>query len=307
MKKISKTITTIFSIVILNYGCASHSFNKNDIDSVTSFNSGVVPVNIVTNSKLPGYASISNRDTTVIYLAEAEVSETKAVTSGDDPDESDEFEEFDEFEEEFGDAEKIEVFDPLSGYNVIMTVFNDRLYVWVLDPVARFYRWVIPEFVRIGISNFFENLLYPMRVVNNLLQLKFKNAGEETLRFLTNSTIGVLGLWDPAEKWFELEAHEEDFGQTLGHYGVGGGFHIVLPVMGPSNLRDMFSLYPDYELDPVKLVEPYEYQLGVRTFDVVNDTSLHIGEYESLKKDALDLYTFLRDVYEQNRNKKIKE
>ena len=230
----------------------------------------------------------------------------------------------DEFEDEFGAAEK-EVFDPLSGYNRVMTDFNDSLYVWVLDPVARGYQWVLPYAARRGVKNFFHNLLFPLRFVNNALQLKIKNAGEEFLRFSINSTIGIFGIWDPAKEWFDLEAHEEDFGQTLGYYGVGGGFHVVLPFLGPSNVRDMFSLYPDMQMDPVNYVEnrPYnfpkqegEYQgvskqtlqeVDLTLLKIINRESLRIGQYANLKKDAIELYPFLRDVYEQNRAKLIKE
>ena len=230
----------------------------------------------------------------------------------------------DEFEDEFGAAEK-EVFAPLSGYNRVMTDFNDSLYVWVLDPVARGYRWVLPYAARRGVKNFFHNLLFPLRFVNNALQLKIKNAGEEFLRFSINSTIGILGFWDPAKEWFDLEAHEEDFGQTLGYYGVGGGFHVVLPFLGPSNVRVMFSLYPDMQMDPVNYVEnrPYnfpkqegEYQgvskqtlqeVDLTLLKIINRESLRIGQYANLKKDAIELYPFLRDVYEQNRAKLIKE
>jgi len=230
----------------------------------------------------------------------------------------------DEFEDEFSASEK-EVFDPLSGYNSVMTEFNDGFYIFVLDPVARGYRWVLPEEARRGVKNFFHNLLFPLRFVNNVLQLKAKNAGEEFLRFSINSTVGILGFWDPAKEWFGLEAHEEDFGQTLGHYGVGGGFHVVLPFLGPSNLRDMFSLYPEMQMDPVNYVEnrPYnipqpegEYlglsrktlqQSELTLLKTINRESLRIGQYANLKKDAIELYPFLRDIYEQNRAKLIKE
>jgi phospholipid-binding lipoprotein MlaA len=194
-----------------------------------------------------------------------------------------------------------------------------------LDPVARGYQWVLPYAARRGVKNFFHNLLFPLRFVNNALQLKIKNAGEEFLRFSINSTIGILGFWDPAKEWFDLEAHEEDFGQTLGYYGVGGGFHVVLPFLGPSNVRDMFSLYPDMQMDPVNYVEnrPYnfpkqegEYQgvskqtlqeVDLTLLKIINRESLRIGQYANLKKDAIELYPFLRDVYEQNRAKLIKE
>ena len=230
----------------------------------------------------------------------------------------------DEFEDEFGDAEK-EVFDPLSGYNGVMTEFNDGFYVYFVDPVARGYRWVLPDGARRGVNRFFHNLFFPIRFVNNVLQLKVKNAGEEFLRFVLNSTIGIFGIWDPAKEWFDLEAHEEDFGQTLGFYGVGGGFHVVLPFLGPSNVRDMFSLYPDMQMDPVYYVENRPYNLPqndgeylgysrktlqsaqLTVLKTINRESLRIGQYANLKKDAIELYPFLRDVYEQNRAKLIKE
>ena len=251
--------------------------------------------------------------------------ESIQLQSETETDEDVEDEEFDDgFEDEFESAEK-EIFDPLSGYNTVMTEFNDGFYVYVLDPVARGYEWVVPDLAQRGVKNFFHNLLFPIRFVNNALQLKPINAGEELFRFIINSTVGIFGLWDPAKEWFDLEAHEEDFGQTLGYYGVGGGFHIVLPFLGPSNLRDMFSLYPDMQMDPVYYVEnrPYnlpkkegEYlgmsrqavqQTNLLILKTVNQESLRIGQYENLKKDAIELYPFLRDVYEQNRAKLIEE
>jgi phospholipid-binding lipoprotein MlaA len=230
---------------------------------------------------------------------------------------------FEEFEDEFGGDEIAEVFDPFSGYNRAMTTINDKLYFWVLKPVVNGYRWVMPEFARRGINNLFKNLYYPVRFVNNVLQLKFNNAGMETVRFVTNSTIGVLGLWDPATVLYGLKAHPEDFGQTLGYWGVGAGPHIVLPVLGPSNLRDTIALAPDWiYLDPINNIyriseavnpdavteaEKLEIIAAIWAFEKINYMSLHIGEYENLKKDALDFYTFMRDVYEQNRLKEIEE
>lgn len=212
-----------------------------------------------------------------------------------------------ELEAEFEAAEEGPVFDPLSGYNRVMTQVNDKFYFWLLKPVARGYRAVVPEGARLAVGRFFRNLLMPVRFANNLLQLKPKRAGTELARFALNSTVGVAGLGDPAANCFGLKAFPEDFGQTLGHYGVGGGFHIVLPLLGPSNLRDLAGRFPDLYLDPVNYVEGFDAELAVRATDRVNHTSLHIGEYESLKKDAVDLYTFLRDGYEQRRAKQIEE
>ncbi|MBW2690688.1 MAG: VacJ family lipoprotein [Deltaproteobacteria bacterium] len=212
-----------------------------------------------------------------------------------------------DLEDEFEAADVEPPVDPLSGYNRVMTQVNDKLYFWLLKPVSQGYSFVVPEGGRLAVGRFFNNLLMPVRFVNNLLQLKLKRAGTELARFGINTTVGVLGFGDPAAKSFDLQAYPEDFGQTLGHYGVGGGFHIVLPLLGPSNLRDTLGLIPDYYLDPVSYINDSKTELAVRAYRQVNHTSLHIGEYESLKKDAIDLYTFLRDGYEQRRIKQIEE
>ncbi|MGB6018399.1 MAG: VacJ family lipoprotein [Sulfurimonadaceae bacterium] len=226
-------------------------------------------------------------------------------------------EEFDdnEFSDEFSADAAEELFDPLSGYNRVMTSFNDGLYVYVLDPVLfKGYNY-IPEQARVSVNNFFENLYYPVSVVNNIFQLKFKNTGTETLRFVVNSTLGVLGLFDPARSWFGFEPHQEDFGQTLGHYGVGGGFHIVLPFFGPTNLRDLSGDFIDFYVNPIYYVDVRKYNLvqntyqgwAVITYKEFNNMSLYTKEYDNVRQDALDLYPFIRDLYEQNRQKQIEE
>lgn len=212
-----------------------------------------------------------------------------------------------DLEAEFEAASAKPIFDPLSGYNRVMTQVNDRAYFWLLKPASQGYRTVMPELARLSVGNFFRNLLMPVNFTNNLLQLKPKRAITELARFVINTTIGVLGFGDPAAVSFGLQAYPEDFGQTLGYYGVGGGFHLVLPLLGPSNLRDSIGLVPDHYLDPVSYINNPEEGLAIRTYKQINYTSLHIGEYESLKKDAVDFYTFLRDGYEQRRDQQIKE
>ena len=217
-----------------------------------------------------------------------------------------------EFSQEF---EIEEIYDPFNTYNRLMTEVNDVAYEYILKPVAKGYKKILHVEARECVRNFFNNLYYPTRVVNNLLQGKFCYAYEETSRFVINSTIGILGLFDPAKSKFELQPHEEDFGQTLGFYGVGGGPHIVLPLLGPSNLRDALSLYPDSLLSPIDYTDrsystltdnALEY-LGVKVIEKVNYISLNMDEYEKMKKDAVDLYPYLRDIYEQYREKQIKE
>ena len=221
-----------------------------------------------------------------------------------------------EFEDEFS-QKKEEIFDPLSGYNRLMTSFNDKVFINILNPTSEGYANIVHENIRIGIDNFFENIMFPVRFSNNLLQLKFKNSGEELGRFVVNTTWGVIGFMDPATKELDMKAHKEDFGQTLGFYGVGDGFHVVLPLLGPSNLRDIVGITADSYVNPLstsgdkfahyKIPNTFLEQVGIKTFDVINSNSLKLGQYESLKKDALDLYPFLRDIYTQARKKQIEE
>ncbi|MDD5373191.1 MAG: VacJ family lipoprotein [Sulfurimonas sp.] len=218
--------------------------------------------------------------------------------------------------EEFSDEFKTEeVYDPFSGYNRFMTGFNDGAYEYVLKPVSKGYKTVLHVEIRESVRNFFNNLYFPMRFANNILQGKLSYASEEGARFVLNTTVGIAGLFDPAKSCFELQAHEEDFGQTLGFYGVGSGPHIVLPLLGPSNLRDMISLYPDSLLSPIDynerrywtLTDTLAEYLEAKSLENINYMSLNMDRYEKMRKDAVDLYPYLRDVYEQYRNKQIKE
>ncbi len=218
------------------------------------------------------------------------------------------FDEFDDPGGEFASNAVHQVFDPLEPVNRVIGAFNDRLYFWALKPVAQGYEWAVPECGRVSVRRFFANLGYPMRLVSNVLQFKIKRAGVETARFGVNSTVGILGLFDPAECWLELpQPPAEDFGQTLGYYGLGEGFALMLPILGPSNLRDGVGIVADGFLNPVAYVEPWWIYYSARTVERVNETSLRIGEYESLKKQAMDPYTFFRDAYSQYRVKQIDE
>jgi phospholipid-binding lipoprotein MlaA len=197
-------------------------------------------------------------------------------------------------------------YDPLEPFNRAMFHFNDRLYFWFFKPIARGYRFVVPEPARTGVKRFFSNLGMPVRFFNSLLQLKIHDAGAEISRFVINTTIGLGGVMDPARAMWELDPKEEDFGQTLGFYGVGGGVYLVIPFFGPTSLRDGIGLAVDTALDPVSYVIPTN-QLGpvgfggITVYKWVNETSLQIGKYEGIKKDALDPYVYIRDAYYQHR------
>ena len=219
------------------------------------------------------------------------------------------------FNDEFT-QKKEEPFDPLSGYNRAMTNFNDYLFMHILDPyVFKGYDYIAPEVVRSSIKNFFDNLHFPITFVNNLLQLKIKRAWVDVERLGVNTTVGLFGLFDPASSWLHLKKSDEDFGQTLGYYGVGSGFPITLPFFGPSNLRDIFGIYADTTIDPLvyenyrktNLTQNVYQSWGIIAYKNLNEASLRADEYKNFRKDALDLYPFMRDAYEQHRNMLIKE
>lgn len=200
-------------------------------------------------------------------------------------------------------------FDPLYGYNKAMTYFNDYAYKYVLIPIAKGYDYAMPDPLQGAISNFFHNILYPIRLVNNLLQAKFQNAFDETKRFLINSTIGFAGLSDAASMHFNIQRHDEDLGQTLGYWGVGEGFSLVLPILGQSNLRDIFGLVGDHFLNPITYVNSdNDYtSIAIKSYDYINTMSLNPDVYEIFTKDEKNLYEFLRDFNSLKRNKMIKE
>ena len=215
-------------------------------------------------------------------------------------------EEFDLLDEELA-RQVVKVADPLQGWNRMMFNVNDRLYFWVLKPCAQGYKAVIAEPVRVGVRNFFNNLTTPVRLVNCLLQGKGDSAGTELNRFVVNTTVGVLGFCDPAlDKW-ELKPAEEDLGQTLAVHGFSDGFYVVWPLLGPSTLRDSVGIAGDQFLNPVRYVEPAEASIGISAASATNESSFHIGEYESFKSAAVDPYVAMRGAYIQYRIKQIKE
>jgi len=212
---------------------------------------------------------------------------------------------FDDFEDEF----KIETTDKSDffyTYNKTMTKYNDLFYTKVFFPIATNYAKVVPKEVRLSVSNFFSNLKFPIRLINNTAQLKFKNSLEESERFIINSTIGLGGLFDVAYSEFNLTKHNEDFGQTLGFYGVGAGEHIVLPFIGPSNIRDSFSMLVDSQFDPIYYLNNEKTYITKSVY-YINEASFKKKEYESLKQDAIELYPYLKNIYEQHRESEIKE
>lgn len=214
------------------------------------------------------------------------------------------------FEDEFS---KDDSFDPLKGYNRVMTNINDKLYKNLFIPIFKGYDFMVPYEGKKAISNVFDNIFFPIRLVNNLLQGKFNYAREETLRFIANTIVGFGGISDVATNVYKLKKHDEDFGQTLGHYGISSGFPIVLPLIGESNLRDAFGLAGDYLLNPLSYLNVWyakksEFMnYAAKGWHSINDNSFDPTLYNKLTKDAIDLYPFIKNAYEQRRNLLIKE
>lgn len=201
-----------------------------------------------------------------------------------------------------------QIADPLEPLNRVIFEINDKLYFIVLRPVATGYSFIVPEPARESINNFFKNLAYPVRLVSCLLQGKGEKAWLETQKFLVNSTGGVLGLINLAEiSDDKFKTSGEDLGQTFGYWGAGHGFYLVLPVFGPSSLRDGLGRVGDYFLDPLNYLEPQEHRWALSATDVVNSESLRLGDYEDLREAAIDPYTAFKDVYVQYRKAQVED
>jgi phospholipid-binding lipoprotein MlaA len=212
-----------------------------------------------------------------------------------------------DFMAEAPSAETVTIADPLEPFNRAMFTFNDRMYFWLLKPVAQGYKAVIPEPARVSVSNFFYNLRYPVRAVSCLLQFDFSCFTIVSVRFVINTTLGIAGFFDPASSDPNLRKHDADLGQTLGKYGVGQGFYFIWPVIGPSSPRDTVGLVGDFFLYPVSYLDPWYVWLAVRGYQEINATSLTIGDYEAFKEAAIDPYVSMRNAWAQYRQKKVEE
>ncbi|MBW1981810.1 MAG: VacJ family lipoprotein [Deltaproteobacteria bacterium] len=201
----------------------------------------------------------------------------------------------------------VTIADPIAPFNRAMYHLNDKLYFWILKPVAQGYNKIFPEGLRISIRDFFTNIFMPIRFVNCLLQANLRGAGIELSRFSVNTIFGVAGFFDPATKGLDLPMQDEDFGQTLGVWGLGHGFYIMWPVFGPSSPRDTVGLVGDYFLNPLTYLEPWYVSTGVKAYEKENKVSLRLGDYEALKEAAIDPYIAIRDAYVQHRKKLVEE
>ncbi|HKZ06294.1 MAG TPA: VacJ family lipoprotein [Methylomirabilota bacterium] len=200
----------------------------------------------------------------------------------------------------------LEEYDPWEAFNERMFIFNYNADKYFFRPVAKAYNFVVPDELQRMIDRGFQNINFVPRFVNNLLQAKWGGAGRELARFLINSTIGIGGLWDMARQEWGIEASKEDFGQTLGVWGVGPGPFLVLPFMAPMTVRDGIGIGVDGAMDPLSYFIPFIWErLVMKVVNLVNDRSLNLEFFEGVEETTVDLYTAVRNAYLQRRARQI--
>ena len=194
--------------------------------------------------------------------------------------------------------------DPFEHFNESMLTFNRKADDWVLHPAAKGYSKVVPQPARASIGRFFDNVGVIPRFANDVFQGQFKQAGVETARFATNSTLGVGGLFDPADKWFGLKQQPNDFGLTLAKYGVKEGPYLVLPILGPSTVRDALGTAVDGAMNPVSYAAPSSavyYEFAAKAVQAVNARSENLNTFEDVDMYAIDPYAAIQDAYIERR------
>ncbi|MGH8529649.1 MAG: MlaA family lipoprotein [Nevskiales bacterium] len=189
--------------------------------------------------------------------------------------------------------------DPFEGLNRGIYGFNSLLDSYLFRPVARGYVKVVPSGARTSVSLFFSNLFYPKTIVNQFLQGKPREGAADLGRFLINTTVGLAGLFDPATE-MGFVRHDEDFGQTLGYWGLGSGPYLVLPLLGPSSLRDAPARVVDYPLNPAGHLDDDDVELALGITSSVS-TRANLLSFDRLLEESFDPYAFLREAYLQNR------
>jgi phospholipid-binding lipoprotein MlaA len=194
--------------------------------------------------------------------------------------------------------------DPYEGFNRKMFAFNDAIDQAALKPAATVYKNVLPSFVQTGVSNFFGNMADAWSGVNNLLQGKGHDGMSDITRFAVNSTIGLLGILDVASE-AGLQKHNEDFGQTLGAWGVSPGPYLMLPLLGPSTVRDTAALPLDFLADPWAYKEPVGWRNVGIAVRAVDQRAAVLDASNLMEEAALDRYEFIRDGFLQRRQSRI--
>lgn len=206
----------------------------------------------------------------------------------------------------YSDKAEADVFnDPLEPVNRLIFTFNDKMYIWVMEPVATFYSHAVPRDFRGCINSFFRNLQEPVRFINTLLQARFLDSVKILQRFVINSTLGVYGFADAAGNEFGIRPVEASMGETLETWGLGDGLYLVIPLYGPSTLREMTGTV----VDSLEMTPYYSWSDDLTVNGAIyvgketNNLSLHLGQYEEWKKLLFDPYVSFRNAYFQYRRR----
>jgi phospholipid-binding lipoprotein MlaA len=194
--------------------------------------------------------------------------------------------------------------DPWERMNRGTFAFNEAADRWVIEPVAKSWDFVVPEFAQTGIANFFDNARMPVYLANNLLQLEVDQAAIEIFRFVLNTTLGLGGFIDVANR-ADWPHYPEDFGLTLGHWGVPNGPYLVLPIFGASTIRDTVGLAVDSGASVYSYFVPIYIPVAVRATELLNKRSIFIEEIDQSREEAFDFYVFVRNAYLQNRKHRL--
>lgn len=194
--------------------------------------------------------------------------------------------------------------DPWEGFNRPVHNFNEGVDRIVLRPVATLYREKVPPLVRTGVANFFGNMADVWSAVNSLLQFRLQDAGDSIARVNINTLVGVGGIFDVASN-FNIERHREDFGQTLGRWGVPTGPYLVIPLLGPSTLRDTAALPVDRQFNPVSYIDSFALRQSLYVLSIVDKRSNLLRVGSMLDEASLDKYSFIRDAHLQRRRAEI--
>lgn len=205
------------------------------------------------------------------------------------------------YEDEFGMEDTVSISDPFRPVNRFTHAFNDGFYSYALRPVSRAYTFIMPDFAETGVTNAFRNLAFPLRFVSNLLQGRADGAVKETGAFLVNSTVGIGGLGNPAGHFESLQTPREDLGQAFGSWGIGHGPYLVLPLFGPSSVRDGIGRAGEVALNPATYLGSAEATIAVGAAEFISESEKDLDDYDALKAGALDPYESFKDAYIQSR------
>jgi phospholipid-binding lipoprotein MlaA len=203
--------------------------------------------------------------------------------------------------------ETVDEWDPWEPFNEKTFWFNRQADRFVLKPVAKGYNAALPDLVRGGIANMFDNLDVTRRLVNNILQLRFDGAGRELARFVINSTIGIAGFFDVARTALDIAQSDRDTGQTLGIYGIENGPYLVLPLLPPLTVRDFVGFLADEAMYPLSYFIPTGAVIGMTATETISDRAATIDRFEGVEDTVVDLYGAVRNAYFQRRAADLKK